>query len=636
MGTHILMNVLDEQELRVGVIRDGRLESLIHERLGDGQHLGNIYKAKVANVEPSLDAAFLDLGAGKNGFIHVDELIHDKKPGSRIEHILQQGQELIVQITKESIKDKGPNMSMYLSVPGRYLVLMHSDQAKGVSKRIEDPTVRRRLKKLLEGFEPPTGFGFIVRTAAAERSEDEIKLDYEFLKRLWAEIDGLAGRVKAPFCLYQEADVVVRTLRDVAGPDIESIVIDQEPLYDEARAFTQVFMPELCNRIQLHRDELPLFTFYGLEERLAQIYDRKVELPSGGTIVIEQTEALVSIDVNSAKNRDSGDVETTAMMTNLEAVATIAQQLVLRDLGGLIIIDFIDMEIRDHQKLVQLALRRALTTDKAKIQVGPMSRFGLVEMTRQRTRPSHKMVASQECPYCAGTGSIKTAETVEIDCMREIRQILHSRSLSRLEVVLPSDIALAILNARHKELSDLEVRTDCRIAFTGDQLMKAREFRLIPTFRKGPRQGGGRNQGEKSVRPSLLAPLMVEQAKAIQLAKELAAMRPADLERELESDPGTYVPPVVRELVVIPPPALVAAPVALVARKAPTVWEDAAVLRRLLFSPNEPMPVSAPDAPMAASAPAQQQSSHTGARGLASNRDAARLLPRQSRGRRRR
>jgi ribonuclease E len=615
------MNVLDEQELRVGVIRDGRLEALIHERLGDGQHLGNIYKARVANVEPSLDAAFLDLGTGKNGFIHIDEIIHDKGRGKRIEDVLSAGQELLVQITKESIKDKGPCMSMYLSLPGRYLVMMHSEAAKGVSKRIEDPAVRKRLKTILASCEAPAGFGFIVRTAAADRSDEEIRLDYEFLKRLWAEIESLAGRVRAPACAYQEADVVVRTLRDIVNADVQTIVIDQEKLFDEARAFAQVFMPELCSRIQLHRDELPLFTFYGLEERLARIYDRKVQLPSGGTIVIEQTEALVSIDVNSARNRDSSDVERTALMTNLEAVSTIAEQLVLRDLGGLIIIDFIDMENRDNQRLVQLALRRALTADKAKIQLSPMSRFGLVEMTRQRTRPSHKIVASSECPYCAGTGSVKTAETLEIDCMREIRQMLHSRSLSRLEVVVPQDLALSILNARHKEIGELENRTDCRIIFTGDQLMKAREFRLVPTVRKGERRE--RREKVEPIRPSLLAPLMVEQAKAIQLAKELAAMRPADLERELDADPvsGGDARPKSADTT----PAAAVAPVAAAApeRRIATIWEEAATLRRLLFSANVPVMVS----PLIA-APARAE--------LASRAAPARVPPRPGRGRRRR
>ena len=638
MGSHILMNVLDEQELRVGVIRDGRLESLIHERMGDGQHLGNIYKARVANVEPSLDAAFLDLGAGKNGFIHVDELIHDKGRGKRIEDILKAGDEIVVQITKESIKDKGPNMTMYLSIPGRYLVLMHSEQAKGVSKRIEDPLVRKRLKKILDNCPPPEGFGFIVRTAAAERDEADIKLDYEFLKRLWSEVDALAKAVRAPFCLYQEADVVVRTLRDVASADVQKIIIDQEKLYDEARAFAQVFMPELVNRIELHRDELPIFTYYGVEERLAHISDRKVQLPSGGTIVIEQTEALVSIDVNSAKNRESSDVEQTALMTNLEAVNTIAEQLVLRDLGGLIIIDFIDMEQREHQRLVQLALRRALSTDKAKIQVTPLSRFGLVEMTRQRTRPSHAMVSSVQCPHCIGTGAVKTIESIEIDCMRQIRQTLHTRSVARLEVVLPQDVAIGILNARHQEIGELEQRKDCKIIFTGDPLMKAREFRIVPTFQRGERNDRRRGSNDKhqSVRPSLLAPLMVEQAKAIQLAKELAAMKPADLERELSEDPSSNFERPAAEPKAVKPTEVVVTQVVAVARAA-TVYEDAIVLRRLLFGPNEAVRITA--AASGATGPTAGSFSASGGGGspvLASSGGTATTLPRRSRHRRRR
>ena len=640
MGSHILMNVLDEQELRVGVIRDGRLESLLHERMGDGQHLGNIYKARVANVEPSLDAAFLDLGAGKNGFIHVDELVREALPkgrsGKRIEDILKAGDEIVVQITKESIKDKGPNMTMYLSIAGRYLVLMHSEQAKGVSKRIEDPLVRKRLKKLMDQCEPPEGFGFIVRTAAAERDEAEIKLDYEFLKRLWSEVDALAKSVRSPFCLYQEADVVVRTLRDTAGPDVQKIIIDQEKLYDEARAFAQVFMPELVNRIELHRDELPIFTYYGVEERLAHIYERKVQLPSGGTIVIEQTEALVSIDVNSAKNRESSDVEQTALMTNLEAVNTIAEQLVLRDLGGLIIIDFIDMEDRGHQRLVQLALRRALSTDKAKIQVTSLSRFGLVEMTRQRTRPSHAMVSSVQCPHCIGTGSVKTAESLEIECMRQIRQTLHTRSVARLEIVMPQDVAIAILNARHQEIGELEQRKDCKIIFTGDPLMKARELRVVPSFRRGEdgrRRNGGGSDKHQSVRPGLLAPLMVEQAKAIQLAKELSAMKPADLERELAEDPVSHADRPPRQAPEAQAPVVQAAAAA--APRAATVFEEAIVLRRLLFSPNEPVRVGAP-APSAGGHGGRGGRHGHGSPALAPAGGSATTSPRQSRHRRRR
>ena len=595
MSTHILMNLVDGQEMRVAVIRDGRLESLIHERLSEErQYLGSIYKAKVANVEPSLDAAFLDLGSGKNGFIHIDDIRHEKGSKARIEQVIKAGDELVVQITKESIKDKGPCVSTYLSVAGRSLVMMSGADKGGVSKRIEDPADRKRLKNLLSGFESPDGFSYIVRTAGAQRSDDELRLDQEYLSRLWSEIEGKIGRVRAPACVYHEGDVVLRTLRDVVPADVEAVVIDQEDLYDEARAFCQVFMPEIAGRIQLHREELPLFTYYGVEERLAAIMDRQVKLPSGGTIVIEQTEALVSIDVNSSRNKSEKDVAQTAFTTNIEAVGAIAEQLILRDLGGLIIIDFIDMESKEHQRMVQLALRRALASDKARTHVAPMSRFGLVEMTRQRTRPSHKLMSSSECPYCHGTGVIKTSETFEIDVLRALRSELGRRSLSRIEVVVPQDMAVALLNGRRKDISRLEDEHDCKIAFVGDNLMKAREFRLVTNERKrGGRPTKKRKGGEEPVRPQLLAPMLEERAKALAKAKELLSKKPADIERELaaiaDGRPAAGSQQVA-EAAPLPEQGVGGAPGQAVADLPPLLVE-ATDLRRLLFSRPEPVVV---------------------------------------------
>ena len=465
MTQHILLNVTDDKEMRVAVVRDRRLEALIHERANDdGQAHSNIYLGKVNNVEPSLDAAFVDLGTGKNGFIHVAELIHDKGNKARIEQILKPGQEILVQITKESIRDKGPALSMHLSLPGRCLVYMpYAAGGGGVSKRIDDPRARRRLRKLIDGFNVPPEAGLIARTAAADRTDAELELDYAYLTRLWQEIEGRAQRAKAPACLYQEGDVVLRTLRDVVPVDVDEVIIDDEDAYDEARAFSQIFMPEIANRIQLHRDELPLFSAYGIEERLASVFDRQVQLPSGGNIVIEQTEALVSIDVNSAKNKEGGDVEETAFLTNMEAANGIAEQLILRDLGGLVIIDFIDMESREHQRLVQLGLRRMLASDKARTHVAPMSRFGLIEMTRQRRRPSHKLISYQECQHCRGTGVVKSAETFEIDCMRAIQAELGKHRLSRLEVVVPVELAVSMMNARRHQIDRLSSATIAKL-----------------------------------------------------------------------------------------------------------------------------------------------------------------------------
>ncbi len=582
MATNILMNVVDERELRVAVIRNQKLETVYHERMGDGQQLGNIYKARVANVEPSLDAAFLELGTGKNGFLHVDEIRHGKGDGARVEDVIKVGDEFLVQITKESIKDKGPCLTSYLSLPGRYLVLMASEDKRAISRRISDPIERKRLRNILDSFEAPEGFGYIVRTACEGRLEEEIRLDYEYLRRLWAEIEQRQGRLKAPCSVYQEANVVVRTLRDVASSDVEAVVVDDENLYDETRAFAQVLMPEIANSIQLHRDELPLFAAHGVEDRLATMLDRKVELPSGGNIVIEQTEALVSVDVNSARNREAGNVEDTALLTNLEAVRCLTEQLILRDLGGLVIIDFIDMENREHQRLVQLSLRKELLGDKAKTQVALMSRFGLVEMTRQRTRPSHKMVSLHECPHCVGTGVVKTAETVEIECLRAIRRAVIEKALERIEVILPPDLAISVLNNRRAEVTNLEERYQTRISFVGDSLIKDRSFRLVPTQRRGKR----RTQDVQAVRPSMIAPMLDEQVRIAREARAMMDKTPDQVEKEIYAiTEGIPLPTQSADRAA--PPVAAAPTVA----EVPSLWQDALVLRGLLFT--EPSPTQA-------------------------------------------
>ena len=580
METNILMNVLDERELRVAIIKEHKLETVFHERMGDGQQLGNIYKAKVANVEPSLDAAFLELGTGKNGFLHVDEIRHGRGEGARIEDVVKVGDEMLVQITKESIKDKGPCLTAYLSLPGRYLVLMASEDRRAISRRISDPVERKRLRTILDSFEAPKGFGYIVRTACEGRLEEEIRLDYEYLRRLWAEIEGRESRLKAPTCVYQEANVVVRTLRDVVSSDVSKVIVDDEDLYDETRAFAQVLMPEIAGAIELHRDELPLFAAHGVEDRLATMLDRQVELPSGGNIVIEQTEALVSIDVNSARNREADNVEDTALLTNLEAVRCIAEQLILRDLGGLVIIDFIDMENREHQRLVQLSLRKALLSDKAKTQVALMSRFGLVEMTRQRTRPSHKMVSLQECPHCAGTGVIKTSETIEIECMRAIRRSIIQTNLERIEVILPPDLAIAVLNNRRGEVTSLEDRYKTRINFVGDALIKDRSFRLVPTARRGKKRGG--KDKDDAVRPSMITPMLEDQMKAAKEARALMTKSPDEVEREIYAITDGLAAQS-KDTVASSETKVEQRAESTAEERTPNLWEDASVLRELLF-----------------------------------------------------
>ena len=587
---HILMNVLDEQELRVAVLRNGRLESLLHERLSSTLQLGNIYKAKVCNIEPSLDAAFVDLGGDKNGFIHIDDIKHDRGDRARIEDVLSPGQELVVQITKESIKDKGPCVTTYLSIPGRYLVMMADTGGKhGISKKIADNAVRRRLKQVVAGFHAPEGFGFIVRTAGADRLDEELELDYRYLKHAWDAISQRLTATKAPACLYQEAGIVVRCLRDLVTADTTSVLIDAEEMHEEAHAFAQIFMPELASRIKRHQEAIPLFTAYGVEERLATVLDRKVELPSGGNIVIEQTEALVSIDVNSAKNRSADNVEQTALLTNLEAVQTLAEQLRLRDLGGLIIIDFIDMEDREHGRLVQLALRTFLLRDPAKTHVAQLSRFGLVEMTRQRRRPSHRLVAAAECPYCAGTGAMKTIETIAIESMRAIRAELNRQPVSRVEIIAPTEVAIGVLNARAAEIAELESEYGCRIQISGDSLMRLRSFRVQATPKKRRSRGRRRSNDDQisePVRPSLLAPFLEQQSEIATKARELMERRPRDLERELYTELDQITTPSQPNKPSAPTTVSPNQPAAI--PRAPQLWEEAAGLRSLLFSQPSP------------------------------------------------
>ncbi len=636
LSSHVLMNVSDGDELRVAVIKDGRLQTLIHERMSEQQSLGNIYKGRVSNVEPSLDAAFIDLGGEKNGFLHVDDVQHSEGPGARIEKVLKRGDEVLVQITKEGIRDKGPCVTMGISLPGRNLVLAADvsgrGSMKGVSRKIVDERERRRLKRLLDGFEAPEGFGYIVRTAGADRLDEEIILDQQYLMRLWKEIDGKSQRVKAPACVYKESDVVLRTLRDAVTAETQSVIIDKEALFDEARAFAQIFMPELAGRIQLHCEELPLFAYYNVDERLAVAYDRQVEMPSGGNIVIEQTEALISIDINSARSRSGGDVEATALNTNLEAVHVIAEQLILRDLGGLVIIDFIDMESREHQRLVQLALRKALLDDKAKTHVAPISRFGLVEMTRQRTRPSHRVSSSTECQVCVGTGRVKTAETLTIECMRAIRAEVVGKAVTRVEVLLPPDIGLSIMNNRSREIAHIESAHDCQVVFLGDSLMKSRSFRVSSVAKKRRRDGKREEKREEPVRPALIAPLLEEQARIAAQAREIEEKGARVVEKELMAAmyPNEY-PTVAVDETPAPqgeskePSAAAVATIGPVQRATPTVWEEAASLRSLLFS-----------TPKAYVLSADESSQVTGAQeGLALSAKAA-TTPRPAHGGRRR
>ena len=472
----ILINATDEEEIRIAVLEDGRLNELYFERTADKKYLGNIYKGRVVNLEPAIQAAFVDLGIGRNGFLHVSDVLPVYKDAPRIpienlslrnvpdwkklriQDILRKGQEVLVQISKDSIGAKGPSLTTYISVPGKYLVLMPGVNRHGVSKRIQDSAERAELRDKLASLNPPPGIGYIVRTAGQDKPQDVLAKDFEYLMGVWDEIDRGTRQGPVPSLVYAESDLVIRAMRDFFATEVDEVLIDEPEVYERARRFLLDVMPEAARRLKAHTGGTPLFTRYRVEEAIDRIYNRRVPLPNGGHLVIEQTEALVAIDVNSGKYRSEEDLEATALNTNLEAAEEIARQLRLRDLGGVIIIDFIDMEVSANRRSVERALRNALREDRAKSWFTRISRFGIVEMTRQRVRASFERANYEPCKLCGGTGVAKSTRNVGTAILRELRATLGSRRRTSCEVLAYPDVTFYLLNERRRSLLDLEAK----------------------------------------------------------------------------------------------------------------------------------------------------------------------------------
>ncbi|MCK5472891.1 MAG: Rne/Rng family ribonuclease, partial [Planctomycetes bacterium] len=452
MAREMLINWLQGEECRVAVVENGSLEELYVERASLNNHVGNIYKGKVVNIESGIQAAFVDFGTGKNGFLHISDL-HPRyfskagtdfmeKIGERkslkermpIQKCLHGGEELIVQVTKEGIKTKGPTLTTYLALPGKYLVMMPWMQRNGVSHKIEDEEERKRLRTILEESKPPKGQGFIIRTAGEGCSKRDIQNDLKYLKRLWGSIEKRIKTAKAPEEIYQESDLVIRTIRDVFNSKISKIVCDSEKVVRKIRDFLGIATPRLKNRAVYYDSNVPLFHKYKIDEEIAKIQSRVVELEGGGSIVIEQTEALVSIDVNSGRYRKQKSAEQTAYKINMNAAVEIARQLRLRDMGGLIICDFIDMHSEKHRREVERAFRNATKTDRARSKILRISRFGIVEMTRQRMRPSLQSTTYLACPNCGGTGFIKSHESSAIEIIRLLNLSVSKKQIKRIEL----------------------------------------------------------------------------------------------------------------------------------------------------------------------------------------------------------
>ena len=473
----MLINYVPGEECRIAIVEDGRLEEIYHERADNESHVGNIYKGKVLNVEPGIQAAFVDFGLERNGFLHVSDLHPKYFPGDLkeetervghktprrerppIQHCLRRGQEVLVQVIKEGIGTKGPTLTSYLSIPGRYLVMMPDMERHGVSRKVEDDETRREMKKVLDELNPPEGFGFIVRTAGLGRPKAEIKRDLAYLQRLWKAIDRRMNSTLRVGELYTESDLIIRTIRDVFTGDVDRIVVDDLDAARRARDFLAIANPRSGSKVVVYSDLTPIFHRYGLERQLEGIHHRRVLMNSGGSLVIDSTEALVAIDVNSGKMRDHSDAETTALRTNMEAADEVCRQLRLRDLGGVVVVDFIDMALQKNRKAVESRFRENLKRDRARTRVNPISQFGLLEMTRQRMRPSLKKSVTNECLACAGLGYVTRPETVVLDVLRQLAMVMHHPAVHRLDLVVSPDVAFHLLNRKRGELVGLEKRT---------------------------------------------------------------------------------------------------------------------------------------------------------------------------------
>ena len=522
MKQEMLINVSQPEECRIAIMEDGVLEELYVERTSQDNYVGNIYKGRIVNIEPSIQAAFVDFGVGRNGFLHISDiepqyyrqggLDPDKafdvtEPTGRgadassrddagesdadarqraaikrrprlgdrprvkppIQDILRRGDEVLVQVIKEGFGTKGPTLSTYISIPGRYLVLMPPLGRVGISKKIDDEHDRRVLRDIMLDLKPPKGVGFVVRTAGTERTKSEMARDMTYLLRLWKSIVRRMRKYSAPIDIYQESDMIIRTIRDMFTEDVGRILIDEPAAYERAREFLELVMPKYVNRLELYEGKEPLFHRYGLEEEIGRIHQRKVPLKGGESIVIDQTEALVAIDVNSGSFRTEKSAEENAYQMNLIAAKEIARQLRLRDLGGVIVNDFIDMRRDRYRRGVEKALYDAMKRDRARTKILRTSPFGLIEMTRQRIRPSLRKSIFRDCPTCIGTGMVKTAESMSIEVMRTLQLSAMRDDITRLNVTVHEEVATWINNRKRREIAQFEDAVHMQLHVTGKE-----------------------------------------------------------------------------------------------------------------------------------------------------------------------
>ena len=494
----MLINVMHPEETRVAIVHDGRLMELNIEISGKEQIKGNIYKGVVVRVEPGLQAAFVDIGRAKPGFLQIGELHPDywewrddiqeeqRKRRPRIQEVLRRGQELVVQVEKDERDNKGSALTSYLSLPGRYMVIMPGSDSTGISRKVEQEGARKKLKEIVAEMMIPEGMGYIIRTEAVGRTPDELQKDFSNLIELYDSIKLKASEIKGAGEIYRDSGLIIRTIRDYFSDDIDEVLVDSKEAYREAKEFFRENMPACEKRVKLHKEKRPIFSRFQLEEQIDQIYEKRVSLPSGGSLIIEPTEALVSIDVNSGKSSGERGIEDTAFKANMEAAEEVARQLRLRDLGGLIVIDFIDMRETRHNHDVEKTLKQALKMDKARVNLGRISEFGIMEMSRQRIAKTLNDAIHLECPHCEGRGKVKSVEAMAVSFLRKVHAAAAKGTVAEVRGGLPLEVAYYLLNRKKRELTQIENDYEIEVTVKGKTSFLLNQLDLETVKREVP------------------------------------------------------------------------------------------------------------------------------------------------------
>ena len=478
MRRKMLINALEPEESRIAVLEDKVLQELYIQPTSSERCLGNIYKGRVTNVQASIQAAFVDIGLQKNAFLHVSDvkgtgdenymptdsaILKRRKDDTPIQNLLKRGQEIVVQVIKEAIGTKGASVTTYISLPGRHLVMMPGVVHFGVSRKITDEAERARLRKLLGDLPPPKSCGFIVRTAGNGARKTDLQRDLRYLERLWKACEETVKTQHPPALAYEESDIIIRCVRDIFTPDVEEIIIDSDAVCKKASEFLRMVSPTHRKRVKRYRGSAPLFHRYGVEDQIQKTFSNVVKLPSGGSIVIDQAEALVAIDVNSGRFNKEKDIEDTAVRLNVEAAREAARQLRLRDMGGVIVIDFIDMRLEKNRRAVEKAMAAELKRDRARSKVLRMSRFGLMQITRQRVRERTKRSLFDPCPLCRGSGLVRSLGSMVPHVMRQIRLGASKKNAAVVTISVHPDVAAELANAKRADLLELEKAGKCAV-----------------------------------------------------------------------------------------------------------------------------------------------------------------------------